>query len=113
VKSAFIRFVQQSQKDAIVAQEDTGEVGVYIDAMRVGYLHADSAKESCNFIKTKNLSKNDAFEVESIIIGNPKGDKWYVKLNMPCKMQNAKCKSLDIRFIDLNKKFYLSVEMIS
>ncbi|ENU92765.1 hypothetical protein BJD20_06630 [Acinetobacter proteolyticus] len=80
------------KKDAIVAQEDTGEVGVYIDAMRVGYLNADSAKEFCNFIKTKNLSKNDAFDVEAIIIGNPKGDKWYVKLNMPSKMQKFRYK---------------------
>lgn len=80
------------KKDAIIAQEDTGEVGVYIDAMRIGYLDAKSAKEFCNFIKIKGLSKNDAFEVEAVVFGNPKGDKWHVKLNMPSKMQKFRYK---------------------
>ncbi|KKW80159.1 hypothetical protein AAV96_06005 [Acinetobacter sp. AG1] len=80
------------KKDAIIAQEDTGEVGVYIDAMRIGYLDANSAKEFCNFIKIKGLSKNDAFEVEAVVFGNPKGDKWHVKLNMPSKMQKFRYK---------------------
>ncbi|MCH7386648.1 hypothetical protein MMO39_04940 [Acinetobacter modestus] len=80
------------KKDAIIAQEDTGEVGVYIDAMRIGYLDVNSAKEFCNFIKIKGLSKNDAFEVEAVVFGNPKGDKWHVKLNMPSKMQKFRYK---------------------
>ncbi|WP_288402240.1 hypothetical protein [uncultured Acinetobacter sp.] len=80
------------KKDAIIAQEDTGEVGVYIDAMRIGYLDINSAKEFCNFIKIKGLSKNDAFEVEAVVFGNPKGDKWHVKLNMPSKMQKFRYK---------------------
>ncbi|WP_336916498.1 hypothetical protein [Acinetobacter modestus] len=80
------------KKDAIIAQEDTGEVGVYIDAMRIGYLDANSAKEFCNFIKIKGLSKNDAFEVEAVVFGNPKGDKWHVKLNMPSKMKKFRYK---------------------
>ncbi|MFW1953329.1 hypothetical protein [Acinetobacter beijerinckii] len=80
------------QKNAIIAQEATGEVGVYIDVMRVGYLNADSAIEFCNFIKSKGFSKRDAFEVEAIVMGNPKGDKWFVKLNMPCEMQKFRYK---------------------
>ena len=80
------------QKNAIIAQETTGEVGVYIDVMRVGYLNADSAIEFCNFIKSKGFSKRDAFEVEAIVMGNPKGDKWFVKLNMPCEMQKFRYK---------------------
>lgn len=80
------------KKDAIIAQEATGEVGVYIDTLRVGYLNTSSAKEFCNFIKIKSLSEHDAFEVDAIIIGNPKGDKWYVKLNMPHDMQKFRYK---------------------
>lgn len=80
------------KKDAIIAQEDTGLVAVYIDAMRIGYLDINSSKEFCNFIKIKGLSKNDAFEVEAVVFGNPKGDKWHVKLNMPSKMQKFRYK---------------------
>jgi len=61
-------------------------------ANRIGYLDEKSAKEFCNFIKIKGLSKNDAFEVEAVVFGNPKGNKWHVKLNMPSKMQKFRYK---------------------
>jgi hypothetical protein len=80
------------KKNALIAQEETGEVGVYIDAMRIGYLDSDSAKEFCNFIKTKNLSKNDAFDVEAIVMGNLDGDRWLVQLSIPSKLQRFRYK---------------------
>lgn len=80
------------KKNAIIAQEATGEIGVYIDTLRVGYLNTNSAREFCNFIKIKGLSPHDAFEVDAIVMGNPKGDEWYVKLNMPNDMHKFRYK---------------------
>lgn len=80
------------KKIAIIAKEDENTVGVYIDAMRVGYLNGDSADEFSNFIKTRNFSEHDAFEVDTVVMGNPKGDKWFVKLDMPPNMHKFRYK---------------------
>lgn len=60
--------------------------------LRIGYLDKESAREFCNFIKTKKLSLNDGFEVEAIIMGNLEGDRWLVQLNMPSKLQKFRFK---------------------
>ncbi|EQB3946772.1 hypothetical protein ACYJH6_003884, partial [Acinetobacter baumannii] len=80
------------ERIVILAIEDVDKVGVYLDALRIGYLDKDSAREFCNFIKTKKLSLNDGFEVEAIIMGNLEGDRWLVQLNMPSKLQKFRFK---------------------
>ena len=80
------------ERTVILAIEDVDKVGVYLDALRIGYLNKDSAREFCNFIKTKKLSLNDGFEVDAIIMGNLEGDRWLVQLSMPSKLQKFRFK---------------------
>ncbi|MGG2096160.1 hypothetical protein ABFY41_11400 [Acinetobacter haemolyticus] len=80
------------ERTVILAIEDIDKVGVYLDALRIGYLNKDSAKEFCNFIKTKKLLLNDGFEVDAVIMGNLEGDKWLVQLSMPSKLQKFRFK---------------------
>ncbi len=80
-------------KSAVLWLEiESNKIVVYIDTLKVGYLNKINAFQYSKFLMTKNFMPDDAFEVDTVIIGSMIDpilniSTWLVKLDIPNDMQ--------------------------